>query len=80
MSKTELEGLIQMQKDSEYLNKSYDDLKQKYTNQYIAIKNGTVIANHKDINVLLKMIRAKKLDPTMILIDFVSPKDMLLIL
>ena len=80
MNKSELQELIQVQKDSEYLKKSYDFLKKNYTSQYVAIKNGDVIAHHKDIDTILKMIRAKKIDPATVLIEFLQPKDILLIL
>lgn len=80
MTKAESQALIQAQKDAEYLNNSYDSLKKEYTNQYIAIKDGGVIANHENIATVIKILRVKKLDPAEILIEFVSPKDMLLIL
>lgn len=79
MSETEVQELLQIHKDAEYLNKSYDSLKQKYTNQYIAIKNGAVIAHHKNMRDILKLIKNKKFNPANVLIEYVNPKDMLLI-
>jgi polyphosphate kinase len=80
MNKTEYQELIQIQKDSDYLKKSYDALKKQFSNQFIAIKEGGVIAHHPDMNTVLKMIQEKKIDPATVLIEFLHPKDMILIL
>ena len=80
MNKSEYEDLIQIQEDSDYLKKSYDALKKQFSNQFIAIKKGDVIAHHQDMDTVLKMVRAKKIDPATVLIEFLHPKDMILIL
>ena len=80
MNKAELQELIKVHGDTEYLKKSYNSLMKNYMNQYIAIKNGNLIAHHKDIGVLLKSIRDKRIDPATVLIEFLHPKDMWLIL
>jgi len=80
MTKNELEELIELQNDSEFLKKSYNDLRKRYVNQYIAIKDKDVIVHHKDINIVLKKLKEKRLNPANILIEFLHPKDMVLIL
>lgn len=80
MNKTEYQELIQIQKDSDYLKKSYDILKKQFSNQFIAIKEGDVIAHHQDMDTILRMIREQKIDPATVLIEFLHPKDMILIL
>jgi len=80
MNKTEYEELIQIQKDSDYLKKSYETLEKQFSNQFIAIKEGKVIAHHPDMDTILSMIRGKKIDPATVLIEFLHPKDMILIL
>jgi hypothetical protein len=80
METEEVQRLQELCKDSEFLRISYDRLKTQFENQYIAIKNQKVIDNNKDINQLIKSIRAKKLDPSSILIEFLHPRDMVLIL
>ena len=61
MNKTEYQELIQIQKDSDYLKKSYNVLKKQFSNQFIAIKDGDVIAHHPDMDTVLKMIQEKNL-------------------
>ena len=80
MDKTEYQELIQIQKDSDYLKKSYDTLKKQFSNQFVAIKEEDVIAHHPDMDTVLKMIRARKIDPATVLIEFLHPNDMILIL
>lgn len=80
MNKSEFQELLNVQKDAEYLKKSYDSLKKNYENQYVAIKDGKVIAHDKNIDIVLKYLRNKKINPSNILIEFLHPKDMVLIL
>ena len=80
MNKTEFQQLIQMQKDSDYLKKSYEDLKKCYQNEFVAIKDGNVIAHHQEMDKILNLIQKKRIDPTTVLIEFLHPSDMILIL
>jgi hypothetical protein len=80
MTESELQELIQVQKDAEFFKKSYKSLKKNYSNQYVAIKDGNVIAHHKDMNTILKLVEAKKINPATILIEFLHPREMMLIL
>jgi len=80
MTAEEVQGLQELCKDSEFLRSAYDRLKIQFENQYIAIKNQKVIDHDRDLNQLIKSIRAKNLDPASILIEFLHPRDMVLIL
>jgi hypothetical protein len=80
MTAEEVQGLQELCKDSEFLRTSYDRLKAQFENQYIAIKNQKVIDHNTDIDKLINSIRAKNLNPASILIEFLHPRDMVLIL
>lgn len=80
MTEEEQRELIALQADALYLKKSYTDLRKQYINQYVAIKNRDVIAHHKDISMVLQKIRRKKVDPATVLIEFLHPREMILIL
>jgi ABC-type transporter MlaC component len=80
MNKSEFQVLLNVQKDADYLKKSYDTLKKNYSNQYVAIKDGKVVAHNKNIDVILKLLRSKKINPSNVLIEFLHPTDMVLIL
>jgi hypothetical protein len=80
MTAEEIKELQELRKDSEYLKKDYDTLKAQFENQYIAIKNQSVVDHNTDIDKLIKSIRAKKLNPASILIEFLHPRDVVLIL
>jgi len=80
MNKSDFQELLNVQKDAEYLKKSYDSLKKNYENQYIAIKDGKVVAHNKSIDIILKLLKNKKINPSNVLIEFLHPTDMVLIL
>jgi len=80
MTKSELQQLQEIRKDNEFLKESYDKLRKKYSNQYIAIKNRDIIAHDKDIKKVMKLVSERNINPANILIEFLHPKDMVLIL
>jgi hypothetical protein len=80
MTAKEVLELQELQKDSEFLRSSHDRLKKQFENQYIAIKNQKVIDHNSNVEQLIKNIRAKNLDPALTLIEFLHPRDMILIL
>ena len=80
MNKLDFQELLNVQKDAEFLKKSYDSLKKNYENQYVAIKDGKVVAHNKNIDIILKLLKYKKINPSTVLIEFLHPTDMVLIL
>jgi len=64
MNKLDFQELLNVQKDAEYLKKSYDSLKKNYENQYVAIKDGKVVAHNKNIDIILKLLKYKKINPS----------------
>lgn len=80
MSKSDFQMLLNAQKDVQYLKKSHDSLKKNYENQYVAIKDGKVVAHNKNIDAILKLLKNKKINPSSVLIEFLHPTDMVLIL
>jgi hypothetical protein len=80
MNKSDFQELLNVQKDAEYLKKSYDSLKKNYENQYIVIKDGKVVVHNKNIDIILKLLKSKKINPSNVLIEFLHPTDMVLIL
>jgi len=80
MLQTELEELKKVQKTNEYINKSYDFLKEKYSKQFIAIKDGKIIAHNEDLDAVFKLLKSKRINPATVFIEFLHPKDMVLVL
>jgi hypothetical protein len=79
MTAEEIQELQELRKDGEYLKGSYNRLKTQFENQYIAIKNQKVIGHNTDLNQLITSIKAKGLDPASILIEFLHPRDIVLV-
>lgn len=77
---SEAQQLNEVRKTTEYIKNSYDLLKKNYTNQYIAIKDGKIIAHDKDIDTVFRQLKSKKINLATVLIEFLHPKDILLVL
>jgi hypothetical protein len=80
MLQTELQELNKVQKTNEYINKEYDSIKEKYSKQYIAIKDGRLIAHNENLDAIFKQLKSKRINPATVFIEFLHPKDMVLIL
>jgi hypothetical protein len=80
MSKTDLECLTALQHDHLYMQQNYEKLRKKYIDEFVAIRNKKIIAAHKDLDSLLRLLRSKKINPACTLIEFFPPKDLFLVL
>ncbi|MCK4362335.1 MAG: hypothetical protein KAW13_03535 [Dehalococcoidia bacterium] len=65
----------QYRSDSEYLEQNQEELLQEYTDQWIAVYNGSVQAAANDAETLIKMIESKNLSTSEVLISFLSSKE-----
>jgi hypothetical protein len=54
-------------------------LREKYSDKYVAIFNKDVIASDEDIDNLRAGLKEKGIDLDLVLIEFIYPKDMLMI-
>ncbi len=49
-----LELLLQAERDREWIQEKYSELKKKYANNYVIVHNKRVVKSEKDIDTLLK--------------------------
>ena len=67
-----LQLLGSAERDSQWLDKNYSKLLEKYPDNFVAINNGKFVDASKNFQELLKKVESKKLDPANIMIEFVS--------
>jgi hypothetical protein len=77
----ELQLITEFKNDSNWLHENYDTVREEYgKNKYVAIKNKKVIADSKDHETLIKELKRKKINPALILIEFIYDKGIKVVL
>ena len=72
-------SIVNFEKDTEWFYKNIDRLrKENFVNKYVAIKGGKIIFSDKDIDVVIEKVRKLGYDPSLLAIQFVYPKDVVL--
>lgn len=76
----ELKLLEKFQQDNRWLAENYHQLRKKYLNKFIAVKDKKVIDYDTDFNKLIERLEKKGEDLGRIVIEFMPPEDLILIL
>lgn len=66
--------------DSIFFQKQKADLRKKYLNKYIAIKEGVIIAYGNSIEEVNKILASKKIEPSKTAIEFVPEEEGIMVL
>ena len=67
--------------DSKWFYEHVSDLiKQKFVGKFVAIKNKSVIASDKDINVVIKIVESDGQNPSYVVIEYVHPEGTVVLL
>ncbi|MBI2668055.1 hypothetical protein HYX17_04795 [Candidatus Woesearchaeota archaeon] len=75
---SELELLKKSEEDLEWFNENYEELKEDYDNEFVAIKEGEVISHDKDFERLLNKLKTMKENPAKVIIMHVSKIKLIL--
>ena len=76
----ELKLLEKFQQDNRWLAENYHWLREKYVNEFIAVKDKKVIDHDANFNKLIERLEEKGEDLGRIVIEFMPPEDLILIL
>ena len=68
-----------LEADSSFISKNYKQLQEKFGNKYIAIEKGQVIASDASFDELSKKLRAEKKQLSGLIIEFISPKGVIIL-
>ncbi len=71
---------MKLMKSKEWLYNNYDDIREKYAHQYVAIFDEKVLESDNDLKRLKEKLKEKLKDPDTILIELINPKEITLIL
>ncbi len=64
----------------DWFDLNYEELRRKYPNKFIAIKDKKVIAVSSDLNSLIDELKALNIDLNKVLIEFIPEEDLEFIL
>lgn len=68
----ELEILNDYKKDARYFHANLTEYKKKYGGNYVAVFREKLIAVNSDLRQLIKEIKKHEIDPSFVLIEFVT--------
>ena len=71
---------MKLMKNKEWLCDNYEDIRENYAHQYIAIFNEKVLESDNNLKRLKEKLRKKLKDPDTVLIELINPKEITLIL
>ncbi len=77
---SDLELLNSAEKDLEWFQENSEKIRDEFARKIIAIKDKKVIASAEDINELLQILKAKKVDSSEVLTEAIVPKGEITIL
>lgn len=80
MENQDLQLLKKFEEDSKWFHDNINKLREKFEGRFVAIKNKQPIASDKNIEIVVKAIEEQGENPSYLLIQFVYPKDFLLLL
>lgn len=76
-----IQEMERFEKDTDWLQKHYDKLAEKYPDEYIAVLNEKIVDHNRDLRRLMGRIEAKyPKERGRVAIKFVSPRKVELIL
>lgn len=76
----ELQLLKEMSINENFLKEKYSELREEFPDKFVALKDGKVIDNAPKIEILMKKLEDKGLNPSVISIEFIHKKGTMLIL
>ena len=76
----ELNKLKQFKKDLDWFQNNYNDLKNDYKNEYVAIKDESLIDHDVSLNHLLNRLKNKYDDTNSIVVEFINENKEIYIL
>lgn len=75
-----LNQLSEFQKSSDWFSKHIKELRGKYGDNYVAIKDGKFLLSHEDFDELCKILEKRRIDLKDVLIQFIPSDDVIWIL
>ncbi len=72
--KQQLMQLKKFEEDNNWLQQKYEEMQEKYSKKYIAVKNKKVIASGKSMDELINKLKEMGEKPDLLVVEFITPK------
>lgn len=69
-----LETIESFMSDWIMIGKRLDELRERYPDKYVAVKNGKIVDSDEDLDALLSRLEEKGIDPSRTPVEFISRK------
>ena len=66
--------------DFNWFKENYIALKTEYEGEFVAIKNQEIVAHAPTTEILMTKIKERKIDESEVLIEYIPPRNMIVIL
>jgi len=66
--------LEKFESNGAWLNEHYNEIYEKYRNEFVAVKDRKIIAHNPDFEVLLEELKTMKMDLREVLVEYISEK------
>ncbi|HLC50888.1 MAG TPA: DUF5678 domain-containing protein [archaeon] len=77
---TELQMLNEAKRDNGFLMKNYEAIREKYENEFVAIKNEKIIAHGKRIEDVISHLESRGINSAMTTIEFMREKNIIIVI
>jgi len=75
----DLQLIKNYEQDTLWLKSHKRELRKKYKNQFVAVENQNVVLADKNIDKLVRGLKKKGVEPSMVLVEFVPEEDVVVI-
>ncbi|MBU1203853.1 MAG: hypothetical protein KKG60_02165 [Nanoarchaeota archaeon] len=66
--------------DLNWFQENSEELRGKYEEEFVAIKGRSIVAFGPDVEILFRKLKEKRINKNEVLIEFISPKNHIVIL
>jgi hypothetical protein len=73
---TELKLIESFERDTRWFHDNMKVLRDRYKGNYVAVKDRSVIFANKSVDALIDMLKKQNIDPSFVLIEFVTEKPL----
>jgi len=76
----ELQLITRMEENEAFVRKKYAELQKLYSDEYIAVDNGKVIAHSKNAKTLNGVLKSNSVELTTVLVQFIPKRGVEIVL
>lgn len=74
-----LKDFKSLETGSSFISKNSKEFSQKYEKKFVAVYNSSLIAVDESFEEVIKKVREKNIDPSVVLIEYIPPKGQIIL-